>query len=409
LKKTHKKRLTFAIHDLNAWGGHDRSTLEIARRLSHYFGVDLFIYSITDPEGLESWGDVQIFKLWPYFKKPAFALITYFYLASYYRFGILKKFHLTEKTLIHSTGACSLISDVVQVQFVNTAWKEVRKKLPNAIYQAPHARSNNSLKSTLLNTYHNGMLSYDAAIEKKVYRPEKTYIAISKQVAGELSHYFGLKDRVQVIHHGVDGKVFCPMREEFQIEREKIRSSLNVKPTEVALAFVGAYERKGLSIAIEALGQLPKNIQVQTKLLAIGSGAQEGFKARAQSLGILDRICFVQHIKKVAPYYRAADLFFLPTLYEPFGLVILEALASGLPSLISAQAGGSELITHEETGFLIQDPLQIQSVSKQLEQLITQPTLREKIGKQARLLAEKRSWDTVAQEYAHTLEPLLLK
>lgn len=404
-----QKRLTFAIHDLNSWGGHDRSTLEIARRLSHRFGVDLFVYSITDPQGLESWGDVRIFKVWPYFKKPAFALITYFYLASLVRFGIYKKLIQSEKTVIHATGACSLVSDIVQVQFVNSAWKDLKKKLPEGLYQAPHSRTHHVFKRAIIQTYHEGMLHYDSAIERLVYCKDKTYIAISQQVKRELKKYFGLSDQVHVIHHGVDGKAFCPVNDDNRRERDTIRQSLGIKPDEVVIAFVGAYERKGLSIAIEAVGKLPVEIQNRMKLLAVGSGAVEGFRARAKELGISERICFVQHVRHVAPYYRASDVFLLPTFYEPFGLVITEALASGLPSIVSAQAGGAELIRHGESGFLINDPLRFDDITQLLSQVITDANLRKKVGLMAREVAEQRSWEQVANEYAHIIEPLLIK
>jgi len=126
-------------------------------------------------------------------------------------------------------------------------------------------------------------------------------------------------------------------------------------------------------------------------------------------LGVEENVLFISLKKEIATYYRACDLFLMPTLYEPFGLVILEAMSSGLPSIVSKIAGGAELIEDGVNGKLIQDPTNPKEVSESLKLILENDQLRFSMGKAARLTAEKRSWEQVAIEYEAVIEPLLKK
>src|SRR4051812_40199724 len=81
-----QRPLAFVIHDLNSWGGHDRSTLEIARRISHRFPVDIYSFTLNDPKGLQAWGNngrnVRFHKIRPNFDHPVFAKLALFHAAT---------------------------------------------------------------------------------------------------------------------------------------------------------------------------------------------------------------------------------------------------------------------------------------------------------------------------------------
>src|SRR5262245_7309532 len=145
------KRLAFIIHDLNHWGGQDRSTLEIARRLSHLHPVDIFAFTLDDKDG--DWGDVHFHRIRPLIKRPVILKSTYFYGASFFSL-------LQERPLVHATGACSLMSDVIQVQFVNASWQKKLSQLP-AEFRAPGLKA----------YYHKILLAYNVAVERSVYTP----------------------------------------------------------------------------------------------------------------------------------------------------------------------------------------------------------------------------------------------
>lgn len=393
------RSLAFAIHSLNPWGGHDRSTLEIARRLSLKTPVEVYSYAI---EGT-SWKPTHFHQVRPFLRRPAILLFIYFHLASIYFFRIRPKVSKKHRPLVHSTGTCSLFMDVVQVQFVNKAWKSKLGELSATLYQLPGSRGVSFAKRWIRSTYQNILLKFNCYVEEAVYDSKKIYIAISNSVAAELKQNFGIPDEnIRVIHHGVDSKQFCPSPK----DRQSLRKSLGLSESSVVLLFVGEFERKGLAVTIEALAKVAHH---DFHLMIVGNGQREGFVAQATRSGIGDKVHFAGHIKNVEQFYRMADIFILPTLYEPFGLVVLEAMASGLACVVSRCAGASELINEGESGEIINDPANATEVSHLIENLLKDPQRRVKMGLAARRAAELRSWDKVAEEYYDLLKPMLVE
>jgi UDP-glucose:(heptosyl)LPS alpha-1,3-glucosyltransferase len=92
-------------------------------------------------------------------------------------------------------------------------------------------------------------------------------------------------------------------------------------------------------------------------LVVAGKGDVRAYQRRAQALGVAERIRWIGLRADVEALYAAADLVALPARYEPFGNVHLEALASGVRVLTSAAAGGSEVVTHGQTGWIVRDPI----------------------------------------------------
>jgi len=409
-----QRRLGFAIHDLNSWGGQDRSVMEIARRLSRRFDVDIFSYSLNDPLGQESWGvGTRFHSIRPYLQKPFVTKMGIFYGATLPHMILGPMLKGERRPLIHATGTCSLLADVVQIQFIAATWEEEQKKIllnPAArrAYSPPFARGANGAKARALGFYHQALNRYDIWKEHQFYQSDKTYIVIARRLAEEMKNHFGITKKIHVIHHGVDSEQFRPATTSADFDgRKALRAQWRVREDESVAIFVGAYERKGLAPTIEALASLSEAHRKKVRLVAVGDGAVSGFEDLARELGVAEQVVFIQHQKDVAPYYRAADFFILPTFYEPFGLVILEAMASGLAPLVSRGAGASELIEDGNSGLLIQDPVDARAIASQIGRWITKPDERKRVGEAARAIAVARSWDRVADEYANVLNPEL--
>jgi len=110
-------------------------------------------------------------------------------------------------------------------------------------------------------------------------------------------------------------------------KREKIRMKYGVDENDVVLMFSGyEFKRKGLRYIIEALPEIKENV----KLLVVGRDNPRRYQELASKLGVLDKIIFTGFVPEIVDYYVASDIFVFPTLYEPFGLVISEALASAI-------------------------------------------------------------------------------
>lgn len=370
--------------------------LEIARRLSRRWPVDVHAFTLDDDLG-RGWGEVRFHRIRPGVRRPVLLKSTLFYGATLPGLWLLPRLKSgggPVRPLIHATGACSLVSDVVQVQFVNAAWKTKREELPDAA-------------GWLARTYHSALLDYNIAVERAVYTRSKSYIAIARTVAEELREHFGLERNVHVIHHGVDTESFRPVDASNSGDRERLRRSFGIGADDVVVGFVGSFARKGLGVAIEALRLLAPEVRTRVRLLAVGGGDRATFEEQARRAGLADRVVFAGSTREVQRFFRAFDVFLLPTLYEPFGLVILEAMASALPCVVSACAGAAELIRDAESGSLIRNPSDAAEIARRLAPLLEAPSARTVMGSAARSVALKRTWDQVADEYARVLGPLL--
>jgi UDP-glucose:(heptosyl)LPS alpha-1,3-glucosyltransferase len=157
----------------------------------------------------------------------------------------------------------------------------------------------------------------------------------------------------------------------------------------------GDWERKGVRYIIEALPPLSKR---NVKLIIIGRGDEEYYGRLAELKQVRERIIFVPHSSNLWEYYAASDIFVFPTIYEPFGLVIVEAMASGLPVITSRVAGAADLIIDGVNGLLLRAPSDVNDLAAKIELLLSNAELRKTMGERARETAEKFSWDQVVQE-----------
>jgi UDP-glucose:(heptosyl)LPS alpha-1,3-glucosyltransferase len=160
-------------------------------------------------------------------------------------------------------------------------------------------------------------------------------------------------DRIDVVRNGV------PISE-FQLApeiREESRSRLGLGPEQVVVLFVGSgWERKGLRFAIEAVESSPNQA---VRLLVAGRGKQ----IRYQS----PRVQFLGEVAGLARIYAAADIFILPTIYDPFSNASLEALASGLPVITTRANGCSEIIENRIHGSIVHRADDVAELCKALD------------------------------------------
>ena len=196
-----------------------------------------------------------------------------------------------------------------------------------------------------LNPYHRYML----AAERRLFQSPRLRAVVcnSRMVRDEIKRHFGLPDeKLHVIYSGVDTTVYHP---DLKRERAAVRASLGFVSAAPLFLFVGSgFERKGLATALRALAQLPA-----AQLLVIGRDRRAArYQALAQKLGLVERVQFLGALVDVKPYYGVADALVLPTLYDPFPNVALEAMACGLPVVTSTTSGAAELIANGHNGYV---------------------------------------------------------
>jgi glycosyltransferase involved in cell wall biosynthesis len=221
--------------------------------------------------------------------------------------------------------------------------------------------------------------------ESLCYRPSRTrhLVAVSNGVADELrSFYPAMGDRVSVIPNGVDRERFRPDPG----SRGDVRQELGLHAEDLLLLFVGSeWSGKGLAHAVEALGDAPG-----WHLAVLGSGDTERYASYAAAVGAEDRLHFLGRRTDAERYYAAADAFTLPSAYEAFPLVALEALAAGLPILASRVNGVTDVLADGANGWFVSTDGA--DIAARLRELAADGQLRQRMGEESRRISERFEW-----------------
>ena len=201
---------------------------------------------------------------------------------------------------------------------------------------------------------------------------------------------------IEVIPPGVDLSLFQPM------DVVSARRNLGL-PDKRTILYVGRIEPlKGLDILLRAIALLRD--AADTNLLIVGGNAEEDAELErlytlALNLGISDIVTFTGSVdqEELPAYYSAADVFVLPSWYESFGLVALEAMSCGTPVVVSRVGGLKTFVEHGETGYLV--PWRCpEAFARSLETLLENPLLSRAMGIAARDRAMGMSWAGMANK-----------
>ena len=247
-------------------------------------------------------------------------------------------------------------------------------------------------------------------VEAKVMRVADRMVAATPADRSQMVDLYGADPaRIVVVPPGVDHELFRP------VPRDEARRYVGLADgSERLLLFVGRLDPvKGINVLFEALclllRELAPSLQRQVCLAVIGGESAESAEALREEIDCLDdvkeryglseMVAFLgSRAQETLPYYySAADVCVLPSHYESFGLVALEAMACGVPVVASRVGGLPYLVRDEETGFLVpdNDPL---ALAERLRRVLTEPGLQKRLGARALEVAEAYSWRKVAEE-----------
>ncbi|MBD6619242.1 glycosyltransferase family 4 protein [Komarekiella sp. 'clone 1'] len=284
--------------------------------------------------------------------------------------------------LVKVNGAISMAAaDVNAVHFVHSSW------LRSPVHISRNRRD-------LYGLYQWLFTALNARWEKQAFQTAKVVIAVSEKVAQELINIGVPRSRIRVIVNGVDLQEFAPGI----ASRQKLGL-----PENVTLAlFAGDIRtpRKNLDTVLHALVKVP-----DLHLVVVGHTEGSPFPQLAVSLGLNERVHFVGYRRDIAEIMRAVDLFVFPSRYEACTLVLLEALASGLPVITATATGGAELVT-PECGVVLPDSDDTDALATALLSLVSERILMQQMGQAARSVAEQHSWTIMAQTYVDLFEEL---
>ncbi len=236
------------------------------------------------------------------------------------------------------------------------------------------------------------------------------YLAVSRLVKEKYLEVFPRLQpaAIEVIHPGIDPARFEKIGG--ALSRQGFRAARRIGDEEIVILFVSMnFEVKGLDALLSALALIKKEGPVRPfKLLVVGKGRSAGYERKARRLGISAEVIFtgIKDRQEIEEIYLASDIFVLPSLFDTFALVVLEAMAAGLPVVVSGNVGAGDLVCEGENGFVVGDPRDIFALKERILFLFDGGN-RERMGQKAAKTAGENTWEGTCERIAAVYERIL--
>ena len=282
--------------------------------------------------------------------------------------------------LLNGDVAGGAASDLNVCHFVHSAFrKQVVPTTPHAAYRRLYAEMH-------------------AWGERAAYANTRRVVAVSDVVRTELiEHAHVPAERIVTIPNGVDPIEFRPATVG---EPRPLRDQLGVAADELLAIFVGDLRspRKGFGHVLHAVARVPG-----VRVAAVGGHEGGPFPAMAKRFDVADRVHFLGRRSDVPALMRQADVMPFPSGYEPFGLVVTEALASGVPVICGPEVGAAAVMTRPPTLAAHDD---VDGLATELQRLRDDPAALASLRLEARSAAESATWSSMADQYMRLLDEL---
>ena len=302
-------------------------------------------------------------------------------LFAWHSFQWLRKYQHQLDLIIVNGAITWAKSDVNAAHFIHSSW-----------LKSPFHTSR--IRGGIYGFYHWLYTAFNAWWEKRSFSQAKTVVAVSTQVQKDLQKIGIDRNKIRTIPNGVDPQEFFPGL----VERQQFDL-----PKEVIMGFFAgdlSTPRKNLDTVLQSLVRVP-----ELHLAVAGNLKGSIYPQLAKSLGIEERVHFLGQRNDVPELMRAMDLLVFPSRYETFGLVVIEAMASGLPVITTRSTGACDLVT-PECGIVLSESEDVDSLTQALMNLTSNSEIRTQMSKAARHQAESHTWRQVAKSYVDLFEEL---
>lgn len=274
------------------------------------------------------------------------------------------------------------------------------------IYSAhgvPHTGWVKNVRNKIPSLYDRAVFHVERSLMK--YGASSRYFPVSSIAMEAFRHeYAVLPGKWQIMHPGVNVARFTtPDR---ALCRTQIRERYGIAETDILLLFVGMnFEVKGLDTIIAALAKARSACpETNIRLLVVGRGVENKYRKLAQSLGVAGAVTFAgTQVDGLERYYRAADIFIMLSVFDTFGMVVLEAMAAGLPAIVSPNVGAKDLVEEGRNGYILPTQTDVEAAADRIIQLIAAPH-REAVGMAAAQTASVHDWERLAEEIGKIYE-----
>ncbi len=307
----------------------------------------------------------------------------------------LRKIFLRERfDIVAATGGDSFSSDVLLAMFC-----QARRlyDMKNGIYSLPSG----TLPLFLRKLHITASTIIARFVEEKAYRSKslKLVIALSKDTCRDISRFYNPSVNCSVVYNPVDTEIYNPIRRKNL--RESLRKKMNLSDEKIFLFVGGDWERKGVPYLVKAF--VDGEIYKRARLWIVGNGMRSSLRPWVDTEGI----DIFSPTGEVWKFYFAADFFIFPTLYDTGPNVIVEAMASGLPTAASVYAGVSELAEDGREMIKIKDPSDTAELIRTMDVMLKNTDDIAKMAEAGAKLMSKRTPVSVNREIEQLLRQVV--
>lgn len=387
----HKPRLTVVSPFLDKRHGTERRVVEWITQLVGPFEIHVYSQRVEDLDL-----STIIWHRIPKLPGPHLLNFAWWLVANHFLRGWDRRVRGLRHDLTFSPGPNCLDADAISVHIV---FAEYVRQIQDELSLAHHP------VWTWPRILHR-RLYYSLAIwlEGRAYtRPEITLILIARKTTEALARFYGRGGHQPVIYVGLDHETFNPVRRASQ--RETARNTLGIARDRFIVLLIGNdWRNKGLPVLLESLDQLR---ELPMDLLVVGRQDPAPFRTMVRQRALEDRVRFLPPRSDVEFYYAAADLYAGPSLEDTFAQPPAEAMACGLPVIVSERNGTSEIITNGVDGLILNDPADSQTLAGMIRRLYADAEFRAGMGQTAAHTAQGFTWERNGRELAAILEEIL--
>jgi glycosyltransferase involved in cell wall biosynthesis len=386
-----KIRIAVVSPFLDKGYGTERTVIEWLSHLPDSFEVHLYSQRVQDlPSGRFVWHRV------PGIAGPGLVRFMWWFAANHmFRFWD-QRVRGVRYDLVYSPGINCFDAQVISVHIVFAEYvRQARLEL---------ALGRNPVSSWLRLLHRRLYYRLIIALENRIYtNPNTALVLYAKKTAKDLQRFYNRQDRMPVLYLGLDHKTFNPER---RMElRNEARERLGISTERFSLLLVGNdLKKKGISALLDAMIELR---ELPLDLLVVGREDPAPFRRMVQDRALNGQVFFLPPRKDVEFYYAAADAYAGPSLEDTFALPPAEAMACGLPVIVSSENGTFEIITDEIDGMILKDATDSKALAAMIRRLFEDMPFRIRLGRKASETARQYTWERNGKDLAKIFEEVL--
>ncbi|MGA8231752.1 MAG: glycosyltransferase family 4 protein [Candidatus Acidiferrales bacterium] len=386
-----RRRIAVISPFLDKQHGTERCVIEQLNRLSNDYEIHVYSKRVEDIDpGRIVWHRVRDIP------GPHVLRYIWFVVANHFCRWWDRRFRNLHFDLVFSPGVNCFDADVIVAHIITRVFlQDIQHSL---------RFRNTPLRSWLRLLHRRLFYRIVIALEKFSYARQNLYLVVLTGImARDVQRIYGKAQLVFPVYNAVDSQQYSPLVRNSL--RPEARRSLGLRDDEFLILLIGNdLVTKGLRCLLKAVDLL-QNPSI--RVVVAGKDDSGPYDKFVREHALTSRLAFLPVRSDVEFYYAAADLYVGPSLYDGFPLPPLEAMACGVPAIVSSHAGISEIVRDGEANLVLADPEDFTSLAKMIHRFVADPALCAREGAEATRRVAQYTWDRNAAEIKEVLEAFL--